>query len=101
MKDLIATSSFVYASRRLLPGQDFTTKTARDARVLIAIGKARQQRKQGRIAAPPADLVEKIASSGDETSALRKEYEEVVGKRPYMGWDADTLRARISEADAS
>jgi hypothetical protein len=30
-------------------------------------------------------------------SALRKRYQEVVGKKPFGGWDADTLQAKISE----
>lgn len=34
----------------------------------------------------------------DEIAALRAEYERVVGKRPFMGWDVDTLRAKIAEA---
>lgn len=101
MKDLIAKKSFVYASRRLIPGQDFTTKTERDAKVLIAIGKARPQRMPGKIAPPPADLANKISASVDVTAELRKEYEAVFSKRPFMGWDADTLRAKIVEADAS
>jgi len=34
----------------------------------------------------------------DELSALRAEYQEIVGKRPYHGWDADQLREKIAEA---
>jgi len=33
-------------------------------------------------------------------SSLRAEYQEVVGKRPFHGWDADTLREKIAEARA-
>lgn len=29
---------------------------------------------------------------------LRDTYEKVVGKRPFMGWDAETLAAKIAEA---
>lgn len=29
---------------------------------------------------------------------LRKEYQEVVGKRAFNGWDAETLKAKIAEA---
>lgn len=36
----------------------------------------------------------------DEMTELRQEYERVVGKRPYWGWDADELRARMAEAEA-
>ena len=33
----------------------------------------------------------------DDLTALRAEYQEAVGKKPYHGWDADTLRAKIAE----
>lgn len=36
----------------------------------------------------------------DEMAALRAEYEEALGKRPFMGWDADTLREKIAAAKA-
>lgn len=36
----------------------------------------------------------------DELTELRAEYQEVVGKRAYHGWDAETLRAKISDAQA-
>ena len=40
------------------------------------------------------------ASGGDkdELRDLRAEYQKVVGKRPYNGWDADTLREKIAAA---
>lgn len=34
----------------------------------------------------------------DELSRLRAEYQDVVGKRPFHGWDADTIRQKIAEA---
>lgn len=36
----------------------------------------------------------------DGLVALRAEYEHLVGKRPFMGWDADKLREKIAEAKA-
>lgn len=36
----------------------------------------------------------------DELATLRAQYQDVVGKRPYHGWDADTLREKIAEARA-
>lgn len=38
--------------------------------------------------------------AGDDLAALRQTYEAKVGKRPFMGWDAQTLRAKIAEAEA-
>lgn len=37
-------------------------------------------------------------SGGDDLAALRAEYAEKIGKRPFMGWGAEELRARIGEA---
>lgn len=34
----------------------------------------------------------------DDLSDLRAEYQEVVGKRAFHGWDAETLREKIAEA---
>jgi hypothetical protein len=36
----------------------------------------------------------------EELKALREEYQDVVGKRAYHGWDAETLKAKIAEAKA-
>lgn len=36
----------------------------------------------------------------DELAELRAEYQELVGKRAYHGWDADALREKIAEARA-
>ena len=38
------------------------------------------------------------APKPDELAELRAEYQAVIGKRPYHGWDADELRSRIAEA---
>lgn len=32
-----------------------------------------------------------------EVGELRDLYEKIVGKRPFMGWDADTLAEKIAE----
>lgn len=37
----------------------------------------------------------------DERKALRAEYEQVIGKQPHMGWNADELRSRITVARAA
>ena len=36
----------------------------------------------------------------DPLDALRAEYAEVIGKRPYHGWPVEVLKARIAEARA-
>lgn len=40
-----------------------------------------------------------IAATGDNIAALRTLYQEVVGKKPFPGWDAVELQRRIDEAD--
>ena len=42
---------------------------------------------------------EPVEAPKEDLTELRAEYEKVVGKRAYHGWDADTLRAKIAEAD--
>lgn len=34
-----------------------------------------------------------------DLSDLRAEYQEKFGKRPFMGWDAETIQAKLDEAD--
>ena len=83
---LIATRRMTYATRRLLPGDIFAA-SASNSRALIAIGKAK--------AAPDDDNAPDLAD-------LRNEYQQLSGKRPFHGWDAETLQAKIAEAkDAS
>lgn len=36
---------------------------------------------------------------GDEITELRKRYKEVTGRGVFNGWDAETLRAKIAEAE--
>lgn len=61
----------------------------RYARVLEKLGHTRP-------AAPKANVEE----PANEAAALRAEYEGIVGKRPFMGWDAAKLREKIAEAKA-
>ena len=37
------------------------------------------------------------ASDADALKALRDEYQQKMGKRPFHGWDADELRERIAQ----
>jgi|GEM_PF-1302709 len=40
-------------------------------------------------------------SSDDEIKSLRSQYETVLGKRAFAGWDAETLRQKIAQAEAN
>lgn len=63
----------------------------RFARVFDKMGYGRSDISADQQAVPPAPA--------DDLSALRDQYQAVVGKKPYHGWDADELRKRIAEAD--
>lgn len=77
---------------------------ARDPRYARVLGRLGYERSD-LVAADPLDHDEdgrkggSKKQTGDDISALRGEYEAKVGKRPFMGWDADTLRAKITEAE--
>lgn len=36
--------------------------------------------------------------AGETIADLRSEYERVIGKRPFMGWDEPKLRSKLAEA---
>jgi hypothetical protein len=118
MPKLIATKGFRYATRRMVAGDEFAANN-RDARLLVAIGKARHARV---LDAPPAAVVQKVrkvtdpldhdndgapggskapAGDRDALNKLRADYTEVLGKKPFPGWDAAELQRRIDEALAS
>jgi len=96
MREMTAVKSFKYGTRRLLPGDVFAAKES-DARLLIAVKKAKERRIPGRIEPPPSDLMTKVSAPSD-IAALRVEYENVFSRRPFMGWDAATLREKIDAA---
>lgn len=104
MAQLRATRAFPYNSRRLLPG-DLFEASDRDARLLLAVRKAERVREAAIVPPPPPEVAAKIVaavgSSDDTLQKLRAEYEAALGKRPYMGWNAETLREKIAEAKAA
>lgn len=102
MRKLVAIKHMSYATRHFRPGEDFETRTDRDARILIAAGRAKPARIPGKIAPPPAEVVQKVVDPVDDSlSDLRAEYQSLVGKKAYHGWDAAELQRRIDEALAS
>nr|WP_278374927.1 hypothetical protein [Brucella anthropi] len=52
----------------------------------------------GKLGYERADIVPHAGEQTDDLGKLRKEYQEVVGKRAFNGWDAATLKAKIAEA---
>lgn len=76
--------------------------SARDPRFARVLGKLGYERRD-MFAAPkgpaPATLAPTPKPAGD-LSALRAAYEKALGKRPFNGWDAATLREKIAAAKA-
>ena len=110
---LVATKTLRYATRRLLPGDQFETRKDNDARVLIATRRARHinERERAELAPPPESVLAKatprrLAASAapdqpdTDMAAVRAEYFEKMGKRPFHGWDVATLREKMAEDDA-
>lgn len=122
MVDMIATKKLKYGTRRLTAGDPFEARHDRDARLLIAIGKARYATRtmvavDEPVAPPPSfdslqmvgergpDLVDlprgssvkpAEVSESDERPALRAEYEAKFGKKPFGGWSAEVLREKLA-----
>lgn len=66
---------------------------ARDPRFARILGKLGYKRRDMVAADPSVDEL-----PVDEMAVLREEYQAAVGKRPFNGWDADTVRAKIADA---
>lgn len=106
-----ATTDFSYATRRLKAG-DTIVVSERDAKILTGIKKAELLREPAHIPAPPASLQRRLSQldhdgngkpggstgAADHMRALREEYQRVVGKRPFSGWDEATLREKMAAA---
>lgn len=63
----------------------------RDAEILQKLGRGSYMTRDMR--------AQPVVEPGDDAlTALRAQYQDVVGKRPFHGWDAETLRQKIAEA---
>jgi hypothetical protein len=119
MPKLTATKAMSYATRRLLPGDEFVARN-RDARLLVAIDKARYSEAAPERSAKPTRKhdavdhdadgrkvgvrktpVDKDPVDKEKLAKLRADYQEVIGKKPFARWDAAELQKRIDEALAS
>ena len=66
---------------------------ARDRRYATILGKLGYTASVETVSAPDPDE--------PDIAAVRAEYERLIGKRPFMGWDAATLRAKIAAHEAA
>lgn len=90
-KKMTATGPLRYGTRMLQAG-DAVTLSGPQARLYEALGKVEPpQRAKKRPAPAPR-------AAGDDLSALRAEYKAKLGKNPFNGWAADTLREKIAAA---
>ena len=103
---LVALKPLRYNSQRVEVDGQFYAKKG-DARLLKLMGKAADAPRD-LVKIPPMPDALKMAGTyqtrhlqasdgGDDRVPLRQEYQTKFGKRPYMGWDADTLRAKLAE----
>jgi hypothetical protein len=71
------------------------SKDPRFARIFESLG---YHRRDMRAEEPtPAPAPTSAPEAIDNTAGLRAEYELLYGKRPFMGWDAEKLEAKIAE----
>lgn len=96
---MCAMKAFKYATRHLTPGEVFEVKSRKDSRILRAMNRAAEYVE---IEDSPMVAPEPEPEKVEDLAAVRAEYEATVGRRPFMGWDADTLRQKIADhrADA-
>lgn len=116
MPTYITNRNMTYNTRRLKAGDEFET-SRRDGDILVKLGKAQHVPNalaRTAFVPPPQPVVRQptpvpaaivtpeseasaSAQSADTLAAVRAEYEAVVGKRAFHGWDEAELRRRIVE----
>ena len=74
---------------------------SKDPRFAQVLGKLGYERRDMVSSELGDDTPPKGADSSDELVELRAEYQRVLQKRPYHGWDEATLREKIDEASDS
>jgi hypothetical protein len=94
-KTYITTRDMLYNTRRLKAGDEFRT-SARDGDILVRLGRAQRVPASLAQSAQPAQTP--VAQpQPDPLATARAEYEDVVGKRAFHGWDEAELRRRMAE----
>lgn len=101
-REVIATRTGRYGTRMLTAGDPLTV-SGPAARAMIALGRAEPKPERRRARRPQLDHDQNGREGGskapaEDLTALREEYFGKLGKRPFNGWDAGTLREKIAEA---
>lgn len=100
--ELIAVKPLKYRTRMMVPGQNFRVKNEREARVLVHLKRAERVDNADRYVALD-DARAKVGLPAlskvtEDINALRVEYLGKIGRRPFNGWDAETLKEKIASA---
>lgn len=98
-REVYPTKSGRYGTRMLTAGEP-TIVSGPIAREMIALGRATAEKpkKISKVGDGAREHFTPLAAPVDERVALRAEYEAKLGKKPFGGWDADTLREKIDAA---
>lgn len=104
--EMRAVKPLKYRTRRLLPEDDgreadtFRVKNMREAKVLVALKKAEfvgnpnvrvaLDDARAKVGLPP------VSKDSETIAELREQYFEKMGKRPFNGWDAKTLKEKMA-----
>lgn len=101
-RKMITTGPMRYGTRMLQAGDD-VVMSGPQARLYEAMGKVEEAKRARRAMRPQLDHDGNGQEGGskspaEDLTALRAEYREKLGKNPFNGWDADTLRAKIAAA---
>jgi hypothetical protein len=99
---MVARKAMKYRTRMLQAGDEFRVKNEREAKVLAHLKRAeRTDNPNVRVALDDARAtvgMAPVSKDSEDIKAVRDEYEAVFGKRPFNGWDIDTLREKIASA---
>lgn len=115
MPTYITNRNMTYNTRALKAGDEFQT-SRRDGDLLVRLGKAQAVpsalavtgKKPAAKFTPPAppvvapvEIVTPESEASDDTLAIaRDDYEQIVGKRWFHGWDEAELRKKIAAHQA-
>lgn len=103
MPKYITTVARYYNNRRLKAGDELVGVSPRDGNLMVKIGRAALvpdalAPSSFKIPPPPEPPVS--AQPADSLATVRAEYERIVGKRSFHGWDEAELRKRIADHDS-
>lgn len=100
-RTVFAAADGRYGTRMLTAGEPLQL-SGPAARAMVALGRATDTAPRARRPQLDHDSNGREGGSssavGDEMPVLRAQYREKLGKNPFNGWDAATLREKIASA---